>query len=51
MKHSVIPDYKDNLTWAARPDIFSKVKELRKSMTKAERVLWKHLRNHRYISQ
>ena len=45
MKDSSIPDYKDNLTWAAKPDIFTKAKELRKSMTIAEAILWKHLRN------
>ena len=37
-------EYKDNLTWAAKPDIFSKAKELRKSMTEAEIFLWKKLR-------
>jgi very-short-patch-repair endonuclease len=47
MKYSSIPDYKDNLTWTAKPDIFSKAKELRKSMTIAEEILWKHLRNNK----
>lgn len=47
MKDFSIPDYKDNLTWAAKPDIFSKAKELRKSMTIAEKILWKHLRNNK----
>jgi very-short-patch-repair endonuclease len=47
VKHHAIPDYKDNLTLAAKPDIFSKAKELRKSMTEAVRILWKHLRNNR----
>jgi very-short-patch-repair endonuclease len=32
------------LTWAAKPDIFEKAKELRKSMTEAESYLWKKLR-------
>ena len=47
MKNSSIPDYKDNLTWAAKPDIFLKAKDLRKSMTEAEEILWKHLRNNK----
>jgi very-short-patch-repair endonuclease len=47
MKKYSIQDYKDNLTWAAKPDIFSKAKELRKSMTVAEEILWKHLRNNK----
>jgi very-short-patch-repair endonuclease len=47
VKHYAIPDYKDNLTLAANPDIFTKAKELRKSMTEAEGILWKHLRNNR----
>jgi very-short-patch-repair endonuclease len=42
-----MPDYKDNLTWAAKPDIFQKAKELRISMTEAEEILWKHLRNNK----
>ena len=37
-------EYKDNLTWAAKPDIFVKARELRKSMTEAEKYLWKKLR-------
>jgi very-short-patch-repair endonuclease len=37
-------EYRDNLTWAAKPDIFEKAKELRKSMTEAESYLWKKLR-------
>jgi very-short-patch-repair endonuclease len=45
MKHYSVPDYKDNLTWAAKPDIFNKAKELRKSMTLAEKILWEKLRN------
>lgn len=47
MKNSSIHEYKDNLTWAAKPDIFRKAKELRKSMTVAEEILWKHLRNNK----
>ena len=47
MKNSSIPDYKDNLTWAAKPDIFCKAKELRKSMTVAEEILWEHLRDNK----
>jgi very-short-patch-repair endonuclease len=43
-KSSILP-YKANLTWAAKPDIFWNAKELRKSMTEAEDILWKHLRN------
>lgn len=45
MKRFSIPDYKDNLTWAAKSDIFVKARELRKSMTVAEEILWRHLRN------
>ena len=37
--------YKENLTWAAKPDIFSKAKFLRKDMTLAEEILWKNLKN------
>ncbi len=37
-------EYKDNLTWAAKPDIFVKAKELRKDMTAPETILWKRLR-------
>jgi very-short-patch-repair endonuclease len=37
--------YKDNLTWAAKPDIFAKAKELRKEMTEAEKILWERIRN------
>lgn len=38
-------EYKDNLSWAAKPDIFKKAKELRKDMTETEEILWKRLRN------
>lgn len=44
MKNPLIP-FKINLTWNAKPDIFVKAKELRKSMTHAEEILWEHLRN------
>ena len=37
--------YKDNLTWAAKPDIFAKAKELRKELTEAEIILWDRIRN------
>lgn len=47
MKKSSITYYKANLTWAAKPDIFKKAKELRKSVTEAEEILWKHLRNNK----
>jgi very-short-patch-repair endonuclease len=38
-------EYKDNLSLAAKPDIFKKAKELKLSMTEAEHFLWKYLRN------
>jgi len=47
MKNSSNYNYKDNLTWGAKPDIFKKAKELRKSMTEAEIILWKHLKNNK----
>lgn len=47
MKKYLIPDHKDNLTWAAKPDIFNKARELRKSMTPAEKILWKYLKNNK----
>jgi very-short-patch-repair endonuclease len=31
----------------AKPDIYKNAKELRKSMTEAEEILWKHLRNNK----
>ncbi len=37
--------YKINLTWDAKPAIFKNAKALRQSMTSAEELLWKHLRN------
>ncbi|MCX6326189.1 MAG: endonuclease domain-containing protein [Bacteroidia bacterium] len=42
-----MPDYKDNLSWAAKPDIFKRAKELRKSLTESEEILWQHLRNNK----
>ena len=39
MKRSSPLYYKENLTWAAKPDIYKKAKELRKSMTVAEEFL------------
>ncbi len=47
MKRSSIRSYKENLTWAAKPEIFSNAKELRKTMTPAEEVLWEQLRNNK----
>ena len=47
MKKSSVTYYKANLTWAAKPGIFENAKELRKSMTEAEEILWKHLRNNK----
>ena len=38
-------EYKDNLSWAAKPDIFKKAKILRKDMTVTEEILWKRLSN------
>jgi very-short-patch-repair endonuclease len=37
--------YRINLTWDAKPAIFENAKTLRKTMTDAEELLWKHLRN------
>jgi very-short-patch-repair endonuclease len=37
--------FKENLTWASKPGIFRNAKELRKSMTEAEELLWNQLRN------
>ena len=47
VKKSSMTYYKANLTWAAKPGIFKNAKELRKSMTKAEEILWMHLRNNK----
>lgn len=47
MKRSSVIYYKANLTWTAKPGIFKNAKELRKSMTEAEEILWKHLRNNK----
>ena len=47
MKRSSSIPYKANLTWTAKPGIFENAKELRKSMTEAEEILWKHLRNNK----
>jgi very-short-patch-repair endonuclease len=44
MKKIVLP-FRYNLTWDAKPDIFIKAKDLRRSMTQAEDILWEHLRN------
>ena len=38
-------EYIDNLTHAANPETFKKAHILRQSLTKAEKVLWKHIRN------
>jgi very-short-patch-repair endonuclease len=38
-------EYRDNLTYAAKSDIFKKASLLRQEMTSAEKVLWKCLRN------
>ena len=35
------------LTWSAKPDIFTNVKEVRKSMTEAKEKLWKQIRNNK----
>ena len=45
MKKTLNVNYKINLTWNAKPGIFENAKELRRSMTEAEEILWKHLRN------
>ena len=45
MKKILNVDYKINLTWNAKPGIFENAKGLRRSMTEAEKILWKHLRN------
>ena len=47
MKHSSPLNYKENLSWAAKPDIYEKARELRKSMTEAEEILWNHLKNNK----
>ena len=47
MKKSIIHPYKANLTWSAKPSIFDNAKDLRKSMTEAEKILWKQLRNNK----
>lgn len=47
MKKSTILGYKEILTWGAKPNILSNAKELRKRMTDAEEILWKHLRNNK----
>jgi very-short-patch-repair endonuclease len=38
-------EYKDNLFYAAKPDIFKKASVLKHEMTSAEKMLWKYLRN------
>lgn len=50
MKKYSIPDYKDNLTWGAKPDIFIKAGDLRKKMTPAEKKLWERLKNSQLTS-
>jgi very-short-patch-repair endonuclease len=47
VKKSSVRGYKENLTWAAKPGIFRNAKELRKSMTEAEEMLWKQIRNNK----
>jgi very-short-patch-repair endonuclease len=47
VKKSIIHPYKANLTWSAKPSIFDNAKDLRKSMTEAEKILWKQLRNNK----
>jgi very-short-patch-repair endonuclease len=38
-------EYRDNLFYAAKPDIFKKASVLKHEMTTAEKILWKYLRN------
>jgi len=38
-------DYQECLFYNASPEIHKRAKELRKNMTPAEKVLWKHIRN------
>jgi very-short-patch-repair endonuclease len=38
-------EYKDNLFYGAKPDIFKKASTLKHEMTNAEKFLWKYLRN------
>ena len=38
-------EYRDNLFFGAKPGIFKKASILKKSMTEAEIILWKNLRN------
>jgi very-short-patch-repair endonuclease len=45
VKKTLNVNCKINLTWNAKPGIFENAKELRRSMTEAEEILWKHLRN------
>jgi very-short-patch-repair endonuclease len=47
VKKSSVLGFKENLTWAAKPGIFRNAKELRKSMTEAEELLWNQLRNNK----
>jgi very-short-patch-repair endonuclease len=44
MRSSMI-HYKVNLTASAKPGIFKNANDLRKSMTEAEEILWKRIRN------
>jgi very-short-patch-repair endonuclease len=41
-------DYKECLFYNASPEIHQRAKELRKNMTPAEKVLWKHIRNRKF---
>jgi very-short-patch-repair endonuclease len=47
VKKSSVRGYKENLTWATKPGIFRNAKELRKSMTEAEEMLWEQIRNNK----
>jgi very-short-patch-repair endonuclease len=38
-------DYKNILSWGAKPGIFTNARNLRKSMTESEKLLWGSLRN------
>lgn len=38
-------DYKENLTYGATPLIFERANVLKRDMTKAEKLLWKAIRN------
>jgi len=38
-------EYRDNLSFAAKADIFKKAKALRATMTESEKWLWEHIRD------